>query len=148
MERDDQPNRSQSLVPFFIIWIGQTFSLLGSRAAQFALVWWLTRLIGSATVLATASMTALLPGIFLGPIAGACVDRWNRRIVMIVADGMITVASLWLAYLFWLDAVQICHANIIMFVPSLGGGFHWPAMQASTSLMVLQKQLARIAGLT
>ena len=41
--------------PFFTLWIGQAFSLLGSQLVQFALVWWLTRTTGSASVLATAS---------------------------------------------------------------------------------------------
>jgi len=134
-------------IPFFTIWTGQQFSLVGSRVAQFALVWWLTKLTGSATVLATATMVALIPEIFLGPIAGAYVDRWNRRIVMIVADGLIALASLWLAYLFWMDAMQIWHVYVIMLVRSVGGSFHWPAMQASTSLMVPDEHLTRVAGL-
>jgi len=134
-------------IPFFTIWTGQQFSLIGSRAAQFALVWWLTRMTGSATVLATASLVAIIPEILLGPIAGAYVDRWNRRTVMIVADGIIALASLWLAYLFWTDAMQVWHIYVIMLVRAAGGSFHWPAMQASTSLMVPQKHLTRVAGL-
>jgi len=43
-------------VPFFTIWTGQALSLVGSRVAQFALVWYLTKTTGSATVLATASV--------------------------------------------------------------------------------------------
>jgi DHA3 family macrolide efflux protein-like MFS transporter len=132
---------------FLTIWTGQAFSLIGSRVVQFALVWWLTQLTGSATVLATATMVALIPEIFLGPIAGAYVDRWNRRIVMILADGLIALASLWLAYLFWMDATQVWHVYVIMLVRAVGGSFHWPAMQASTSLMVPKEHLARVAGL-
>jgi DHA3 family macrolide efflux protein-like MFS transporter len=134
-------------LPFFTIWTGQAFSLIGSRIVQFALVWWLTRLTGSATVLATASMVAIVPEIFLAPIAGAYVDRWNRRMVMIVADGVIALTLLWLAYLFWVDAVQIWHVYVVMAVRAVGGSFHWPAMQASTSLMVPEKHLTRVAGL-
>ena len=134
-------------IPFFTIWTGQAFSLVGSRVVQFALVWWLTQLTGSATVLATASMMALLPEILLAPLAGAYVDRWNRRVVMMVADAMIALSLLWLAYLFWIDAVQVWHVYVIMLVRAVGGSFHWPAMQASTSLMVPQKHLTRVAGL-
>jgi DHA3 family macrolide efflux protein-like MFS transporter len=134
-------------LPFFTIWTGQAFSLIGSRVVQFALVWWLTQLTGSATVLATATMVALIPEIVLAPLAGAYVDRWNRRIVMIVADGMIALASLWLAYLFWIDATHVWHVYVIMLVRAVGGSFHWPAMQASTSLMVPKEHLARVAGL-
>ena len=133
--------------PFFTIWTGQAFSLIGSRVVQFALVWWLTQLTGSATVLATASMMALLPQILLAPLAGAYVDRWNRRVVMMVADGLIALSLLWLAYLFWVDATQVWHVYVVMLVRAVGGSFHWPAMSASTSLMVPQKHLTRVAGL-
>ena len=139
--------RSNWKLSFFTIWTRQAFSLIGSRVVQFALVWWLTQLTGSATVLATATMVALIPEIFLAPLAGVYVDRWNRRMVMIVADGMIALASLWLAYLFWIHATQVWHVYIIMLVRSVGGSFHWPAMQASTSLMVPKEHLARVAGL-
>jgi MFS family permease len=71
---------------FFTIWSGQALSLVGSALVQFALVWWLTVETGSATVLAMASLVALLPQIVLSPFVGALVDRWNRRLVMIVAD--------------------------------------------------------------
>jgi DHA3 family macrolide efflux protein-like MFS transporter len=132
---------------FFSIWTGQQLSLVGSRVAQFALVWWLTDLTGSATVLATASMVALIPEIVIGPVAGAYVDRWSRRVAMMLADGIVALASLWLAYLFWVDAMQIWHIYAVMLVRAVGGSFHWPAMQASTSLMVPKKHLTRVAGL-
>lgn len=129
------------------MWAGQAISLVGSRVVQFALVWWLTQETGSATVLATATIVALIPEIVLMPFAGAYVDRWNRRLVMIVADGAVALASLLLAYLFWTGSAQIWHVYAIMLVRAVGGSFHWPAMQASTTLMVPEAQLTRIAGL-
>jgi DHA3 family macrolide efflux protein-like MFS transporter len=134
-------------VPFFTIWTGQALSLVGSQAGVFALVWWLTQRTGSGTVLATATMVAMLPGVLLGPFIGALVDRWNRRWIMIVADSIIALFSAWLAILFWADALQIWHVYVIGFVRALGGTFHHPAMQASTSLMVPDEQLARVAGM-
>ncbi|MCL5997378.1 MAG: MFS transporter [Chloroflexi bacterium] len=133
--------------PFFTIWTGQAFSLLGSMLVQFALVWWLTASTGSATVLATATLVALLPQIFLSPFAGALVDRWNRRIVMMVADSTIALFSLGLVYLYASGNIQLWHVYAVMLIRSAGGAFHWPAMQASTSLMVPEKQLSRVAGL-
>ncbi len=132
---------------FFVIWTGQAFSLLGSSLVQFALVWWLTQTTGSATVLATATLVAVLPGIFIGPIAGALVDRWNRRATMIVADGLIALVTLGLIGLYMAGAMQVWHIYAVMFIRAALGGFHWPAMQASTTLMVPKEQLARIAGL-
>lgn len=131
---------------FFTVWTGQALSLLGSSIAQFALVWWVTKTTGSATVLATSTLVALLPQVFLGPIAGALVDRWDRRRVMIIADSAIALVGMVLVYLFWADRLAIWHIYVIMFARALGGIFHSPAMQASTSLMVPEKHLPRVAG--
>jgi DHA3 family macrolide efflux protein-like MFS transporter len=132
--------------PFFTIWVGQAFSLLGSSLAGFALVWWLTATTGSATVLAIGTLIQVLPQIFLAPLVGALVDRWNRRRIMIVADGVIAIFSLGLAVLFLLGKAVFWHVYIIMFVRSVGGAFHFLAMQASTPLMVPEKHLGRVAG--
>src|SRR5215216_1055267 len=132
---------------FFTIWLGQALSLFGSALVQFALIWWLTQKSGSATVLAIATLVGMLPQIVIGPFAGALVDRWNRRIIMILADGTIAIFSLLLAYLFAAGIVQIWHVYAVMMVRALGGAFHFPAMSASTPLMVPKEQLTRINGL-
>jgi DHA3 family macrolide efflux protein-like MFS transporter len=140
--------RQKSWAPrFFTIWTGQAFSLLGSQLVSFAVIWWLTQTTGSATVLATASLVGLLPQVILGPFTGTLVDRWSRRLTMIVADGLIALATIMLAILFALGHVQIWQVYSLLFVRSVCGGFHWPAMQASTTLMVPKEHFARIQGL-
>jgi DHA3 family macrolide efflux protein-like MFS transporter len=133
--------------PFFTIWSAQALSLLGSMLVQFGLVWWLTETTDSVQVLATATMMALLPGVFVGPFAGALVDRWNRRLVMIVADGVIALATVGLAILFATGIARPWHIYVIMLIRAAAGAFHWPAMRASTSLMVPEEQLGRVSGL-
>src|SRR5687768_4328387 len=132
---------------FFTVWTGQAFSLFGSALVQFALIWWLTQKSGSATILAIATLVGMLPQILLGPFAGALVDRWNRRIIMMIADATIAAFTLLLAYLFATDTVQIWHIYVIMAVRALGGAFHYPAMSASTPLMVPENQLTHVNGL-
>ncbi len=132
---------------FFTIWGGQTFSLLGSQLVQFALVWWLTSTTGSATVLASASLFAILPQVFIGPFAGALVDRWNRRTVMIAADALVAVTTAGLIVLYMTGNLQVWHVYAAMLLRAAFGAFHFPAMAASTSLLVPSEQLARISGL-
>jgi len=132
--------------PFFTIWGGQALSLLGSQLVQFALIWYLTVETGSATVLATASLVGLIPQVVLGPIAGTLVDRWNRRLTMILADSIIALATVGLVVLFALNIVEIWHIYVLMFIRSVAGGFHGYAMTASTSLMVPKEHLTRIQG--
>jgi DHA3 family macrolide efflux protein-like MFS transporter len=131
---------------FFTLWGGQAFSILGSRLVSFALIWWLTQETGSAIVLATSTTITYLPNIFLGPFVGALVDRWNRRLVLILADAAVAVATLALAALFFFDMAEIWHVYVLMFLRALGGTFHWPAMTASMVLLVPDRHLARIAG--
>jgi DHA3 family macrolide efflux protein-like MFS transporter len=133
--------------PFFTIWTGQAFSLLGSQLVQFALIWYLTIQTGSATVLATITMMALLPGVFLSPFIGPLVDRWNRRLIMLVADASIAFVTFILALLFAFDVIQVWHIYVIMFIRAVGGNFHGPAMTSSTSLMVPKEHLTRIQGI-
>src|SRR4030043_14468 len=132
---------------FFTIWTGQAFSLFGSQLVSFTVIWWLTQTTGSATVLATGSLVCLLPPVILGPFTGTLVDRWNRRITMIIADGLIALATIGLAILFASGHVQIWQVYGLLFIRSVCGGFHWPAMQASTTLMVPKEHLTRIQGL-
>jgi DHA3 family macrolide efflux protein-like MFS transporter len=132
---------------FFTFWTAQAISMIGSNLAQFAITWWMTKSTGSATVLATATLFAMLPGILLGPLAGVLVDRWNRRWIIIVADGVGTLGAALLMLLFWADAIQIWHLYAITAVRALAGTFHYAAEQSSLSLMVPKEQLARVAGL-
>ena len=145
--KNDNPDRPTSLRPFYTLWVGQAFSLLGSQLVQFALIWWLTQQTGSATVLALASMVGLVPQVALGPFVGPLVDRWNRKRTMILADAVVALATLALAILFWLGIVEIWHVYVILFIRALGGTFHNPAMTASTSLIVPPEHLTRIQGI-
>lgn len=133
--------------PFFTIWTGQAISLLGSQMVQFALIWWLTKTTESAIVLTTATLVGMLPTVVLGPFVGALVDRWNRRRILLIADSSIALVTLFLAYLFFMGWAQVWMVYVALFLRALGGGFHGPAMTASTSLMVPDKQLTRIQGI-
>lgn len=144
-EADSEPKGWK--LNFFTIWTGQAFSLFGSSLVQFALVWWITESTGSATLLAFATLVGMLPQIVLGPVAGTYADRWNRKMVMMVADSSIALVSLVLAWLYLSGNVQVWHVFVVLLIRSLGGAFHWPAMQASTSLMVPHKHLPRVAGM-
>ncbi len=147
MSTTEQPASPHWMRKFIPIWSAQIFSLLGSGLVQFALVWWITQKTGSAVLLTTATLVGVLPDVLLAPFAGALVDRWNRRKVMIFADAIIALFTLSLAILFALDLVQVWHIFVVIALRSVGGNFHWPAMQASTSLMVPEKHFSRIAGI-
>jgi DHA3 family macrolide efflux protein-like MFS transporter len=123
-------------------------SLLGSALVEFALAWYLTIKTGSATILATAVMVALLPQVILGPFIGPLIDRWNRKRIMIGADLAIALITVGLVLLFYFNAIQVWHIYVAMIIRAIGQSFHFPAMQATIPLIVPARHLVRISGLT
>jgi DHA3 family macrolide efflux protein-like MFS transporter len=134
------------LFRFFVLWIGQALSLLGSQLVQFAIIWYLTQETNSATTLAMASMMGLLPQVLLSPFIGTWVDRGNRRLILMFADGIVAFATLILAVLFAMGLVQIWQIYIVLFVRAVAGGFHQSSFSASVVLLVPKEQLGRVQG--
>jgi DHA3 family macrolide efflux protein-like MFS transporter len=128
--------------------VGQILSMLGSGLVHFALIWFITKETGSAITLLMATITGVLPSVILGPFAGALVDRWNRKLTMIISDGVIALATLLLAFLFAIGKIQIWHVYAILFIRSVGGIFQSPAMSASITLMVPREHYTRLAGVS
>ncbi len=140
-------NDRKTACGFWILWSGQALSLLGTQAVQFGLVWWLTLETGSAAVLATGTLLALLPRAVAGPVIGSLVDRWDRRRVMLAADSVSAMAAAALATLFHLGAARPAHLLALLLVRGIAGAFHESAMLASTTLMVPASALTRVQGL-
>ena len=132
---------------FAIIYVGQVFSLLGSAAVQFAIIWWLTIQTESAITLTIAAIAAFLPNLLFGPFVGALIDRHNRRTVMIAADGLVALSSAVLGVAFLvLEVPPIPLIYCILFVRGLGNTFHGPAMQAAIPLLVPAEMLTKAGG--
>ena len=71
---------------FSALWAGQLISLFGDRLNQIALVTVVAITTGSALATGLVFFVATLPNLLLSPIAGAFVDRWDRKEVMVVSD--------------------------------------------------------------
>lgn len=132
---------------FAVIYTGQAFSILGSAAVQFAVIWWLTIQTESAITLTIASLVAFLPNMLIGPFAGVWIDRYNRRTVMILADGLVAVSSIILGAAFLLvETPPIWFIYIVLFLRGLGNTFHGPAMQAAIPMFVPADMLTKAGG--
>ena len=79
-------NRPTGMWGFTIIWIGQVVSLFGTAMTNFALTIWAWQITGQATALALVGFFAFAPALLITPFAGALVDRWSRKFVMMLSD--------------------------------------------------------------
>ncbi len=71
---------------FLLLWNGQTISTLGTNISTLALPVLVLALTHSPAQAGLLTATRLLPYLLFSLPAGALVDRWNRKIVMIVCD--------------------------------------------------------------
>jgi MFS family permease len=135
------------MLGFTIIWIGQMFSLLGTTMTGFALTIWAWNLTGQATALALVALFNFLPVVVVSPIAGAVVDRYDRKKVMMLADlaaGLPTVAVL---LLYSTGNLQIWNLFITGAITGAFQAFHFPAYSAAVTMMLRKEQLGRANGM-
>jgi len=132
---------------FVLIWLGQLVSILGSGLSSFALGVWIYQQTGQATPFALTILFGNLPRILMMPLAGSLADRWNRRIIMILADTGAALGTVALAILIFFGNLQVWHIYIIVFVSSFFSAFQEPAYMASITMLVPKKEFARANGM-
>ena len=93
-----------------ILFLGtQTISLFGSALVQFSILWYITLTTQSGVMMTIYIVCGFVPSFILSPIAGVWADRFNRKMLIILADSLIAIATLILAILFFLgyDAIWL-----------------------------------------
>jgi MFS family permease len=132
---------------FIFIWIGQAISLLGSSMTQFALTIWAYQITGEATALALVAFFSYAPVVLVSPLAGALVDRWNRKLVMMLSDLAAGLSTIVVLFLYSTGRLEIWHLYITGAFAGVFGAFQFPAFSAAMSLMVPKEQYTRANGL-
>lgn len=132
---------------FVFIWVGQFVSLLGTGMTRFALTIWAYQITGEATALAMVAFFSFAPSVVISPIAGALVDRWNRKLVMMISDLAAGAMSIVVLLLYLTGNLQIWHLYVTGFVAAIFEPFQWPAFSAAMSTMVPKQQYGRANGL-
>jgi DHA3 family macrolide efflux protein-like MFS transporter len=135
--------RMSGMLGFSVVWFGQVVSLLGSGMTQFALTIWAWQVTGEATALALVAFFGFFPRILLTPLAGALVDRWNRKLLMILSDLAAGLGTVAIFILYQLDLLQIWHLYAAAAFSGAFGSFQFPAYSASISLMLPKTQFTR-----
>jgi MFS family permease len=133
---------------FIIIWLGQLVSLVGSGLTSFALGVWVYQRTGSVTEFSLIYLFTTLPLILISPVAGALVDRWDRRRTMFFSDLGAGMSTLAIALLLVVGRLEVWHIYQATAVSSICRAFQWPAYMAASTLLVPKHQLHRVGGLS
>lgn len=131
----------------YTILITQALSMIGSRMSTIGLGLWLFTQTGTATPLLLVAFFLEVPGMLLGSIAGAVIDRVPRKPVLILTDAGLALGTLVLLGSIWSDTFSVPLLYTVALVQGTLTIFQSPASDASLSLMTPEAGRDRINGL-
>jgi MFS transporter, DHA3 family, macrolide efflux protein len=125
----------------------QTISLFGSMLVQYAIMWHITLTTKSGVMMTLFIICGFIPTFFLSPIAGVWADRYNRKILIILADALIAIATLALAILFLMGYESTWLLFVMAAVRAIGTGIQTPAVGAILPQIVPKEGLTKVNGI-
>lgn len=132
---------------FTVLCAGYLVSMTGSGLSGFALGVWIYLQTHSATMFAVSMVLTLLPGLLVSPLAGALVDRWSRRMILLVSDMAGIGTTLVLAVLYALGLLEPWHVFIAITIRSALRALQIPALNSSVVLLAPEKHIGRANGM-
>jgi MFS transporter, DHA3 family, macrolide efflux protein len=130
-----------------ILFLGsQTISLFGSALVQYSIMWYITMNTQSGVMMTISIICGFLPAFFLSPFAGVWADRYNRKMLIILADALIAVSTLILAILFLAGYDALWLLFVMSAVRAIGTGIQTPAVGAILPQMVPADKLTKVNG--
>ncbi|SDN05259.1 non-ribosomal peptide synthetase/MFS transporter [Ensifer sp. YR511] len=133
---------------FWIVAFGQFVSLIGTSLTQLFLSIWVFQSTGRVTDYAFLSAISLLPGILIGPLAGAVADRYDRRLILLLSDMASGLATLGLIGITLTSGLHIWHVYAFCAVSSVANAFQRPAYLAAIAQLVPKAFLGAANGIT
>ena len=126
---------------------GQFLSGITSMVVQYAIIWYLTKETGSATVLSLATLLGMIPMVVLSPFVGPFVDRLDKKKLLIVTDSIVALFALALSITGTLaDRFPLWLVFVSLFMRSVAQTFQMPTIQSILPQMVPESELTRVNG--
>src|SRR5512140_3559436 len=139
--------RLSGMVGFSLVWIGQIVSVLASGMTTFAMTIYMYQQTKSATAMAFVQVAYITPFLIMSPIAGVMVDRYNRKLMMMISDIAGGAVTLGLLILYFTGHLEYWHIYLTAAVAGIGTTFQWPAYSAAISVMLPKEQYGRANGM-
>ncbi len=130
-----------------VIWIGEMISTIGSGMSAFALSIYTFKQTGSVTLVALVTLLAFAPTVLLSPIGGLLADRWDRRVMMMLGEGLSAIGLAMVLLATSLRDTSWILFYIGIFVSSFFLSVLEPAYKASISDLVTKEDYAKASGM-
>ena len=128
----------------------QCITLFGSMIVQMSIIWYVTLKTSSGGWVAAFTICSYLPQFLISFLAGVWADRYNRKKLIILADGVITIATFimfWVMPMISSDFVLLSALLVISIIRSIGAGVQTPAVNAVIPHLVPEEYLMKYNGM-
>ena len=138
---------SKGFRKFILLWSGQLISSIGGGLTSFGLTVYVFNKTGSAASTALIALLAFLPNLLLGVPAGVLADRTDRRLLMMLGDGLSAVGLIYILISMQNGGAQIWQICIGVAVSSVFSSLMEPAYKATVSDLLTKEEYVKASGL-
>lgn len=140
-------NKNSYFKKYIVFWLSQSVSQIGSSMTGFALSIWAYSQTKSELAYSLMTFCNYVPYIVMSLLAGAFVDRYRKKNIMLIADSAAAVCSLGI-FLFWhMGELSIYHIYLINCVIGFANAFQHPASAVVTGKLLPKEEMGRASGL-
>lgn len=139
--------KSKELRTFYIFLLGQFVSQFGSKLTSYGLVLWAYKQSGSVLSASLLSVCYLIPEVFLNFIAGSISDKWNKKKIILISDGVAAICSISVLVLLQQEVLHIGYLYLINIILGITDAFQNPASSVAESLLVSKENYIKTSGL-
>src|SRR5215212_6668142 len=130
-----------------VIWLGQIVSGIASSITAVALPIWIFSITGSGTAVGLLEFFFFGSYLLFALFAGVLIDRYNRKMMMLVYDFVSLSTVTILLVLQTMGRLEVWHLYVAALFQGVGFAFQAPSYSAAITTMVPQQQYVRANGL-
>ena len=152
-ERQSLPRRrvstfsSLSHVGYRYLWFGTLFMSLGQWIQQVTLGYVMYDLTGSSVLLGVMSTVRAMPFLFVSPVAGVLVDRFDRRKLLLGIQISLAITALSMGLFFRTGLLQPWHLFVFSIITASAWAANQPLRQVLVSSVVPREDVSNAVAL-
>lgn len=139
-------NQDKSFNKFLILWSGELISIIGSGLTSFGLGVYVFQTTNNASSVALVTLLAFLPTILLSAPAGVLADRFDRRLLMIIGDGLSALGLIYILICMFNEKATLLNICIGVLISSIFSSLLEPSYRATITDLLTEEQFAKASG--
>ncbi len=140
-------NQKSNFNKFLLLWSGEIISAIGGGLTSFGLSVYVFKQTGSAGSMALVSLLAFLPTLLLSAPAGVLADRYDRRFLMMLGDGLSALGLIYILICMMRGEAKLYQICIGVFVSSVFSSLLEPAYRATVTDLLTKDEYSRASGM-